>query len=300
MGWTVCSDALVSGKLETYRSKRSAQKTPEPMGEDAGERRRPALRHPGAPRHPPALGPAPGARRRRSSPGRSPTACPRRPRTTASRSTPRTIRSSTSSSRARSPRASTAPARCAIWDRGTYEVAQVGAAQDRGRACTASALQGALRALPDRQGRGAQELDDPPHGPARRRGGRADARQVVPMLARAGTLPRDDEQLGLRGQVGRRARDLPLRAGPHAPALAQPATTSPRAIPSSAPEPRAQPPPRGARRRGRRLRRRRPPELRRAAAAHARQLGERGPAPGQGDAGHLRRSSTCCGSTGTR
>ena len=35
MGGLYARDSLVSGKLETYRSKRSAQKTPEPMGEEA-------------------------------------------------------------------------------------------------------------------------------------------------------------------------------------------------------------------------------------------------------------------------
>ena len=80
-----------------------------------------------------------------------------------------------------------------VWDRGTYEVLkweprkiEVLPAR-RARA-------GALRALPDRQGRGPQELDDPPHGPARRRGGGEPMpEKIVPMMARTGTLPRDDE-----------------------------------------------------------------------------------------------------------
>ena len=36
--------------------------------------------------------------------------------------------------------------------------------------------------------------------------------QIEPMLARAGSLPRDDERLGVRDQVGRRARDRLLAA----------------------------------------------------------------------------------------
>ena len=72
---------------------------------------------------------------------------------------------------------------------------------------------------------------DPPADPA---AAEPMPEKIVPMMARTGTLPRDDEQLGVRDQVGRRARDRLLRARAPAPAVAQPATTSRRAIPSSA------------------------------------------------------------------
>ena len=148
-------------------------------GGGGAEPRRPALRHPGAPRHSPALGPASGARRRRSSPARSPTDCPRRPRTTASRSTPRTIRSSTSSSRARSPRASTARGRCASGTGAPTRSSSGSRARSRSR-LHGERVQGRYALFPDRQGREPQGLDDPPDGPARRRRGRADAREDRP------------------------------------------------------------------------------------------------------------------------
>ena len=166
--------------------------------------------------------------------GRSPTACRPSRRTTAWPSTPRTTRSSTSSSTARSRRAATAPGTMTIWDRGTYEElkweprkVEVAPAR-RARA-------GALRAVPAApQGRaGGQGLDDPPHGPARRPGAPSPCPSSSCRCSRrSGALPRDDDALGLRDQVGRRARDRPLRAGPAALLVAQPATTSPPAIPS--------------------------------------------------------------------
>ena len=174
-----------------------------------------------------------------SSPSRSPTGCPRRPRTTASRCTPRTIRSSTSSSRATSPRASTARGRMRVWDRGTYEVLkweprkiEVAPAR-RARA-------GALRALPDRQGREPEELDDPPHGPARRRGGGEPMpEKIVPMMARTGTLPRDDEHWAFEVKWDGVRAVCHSEPGPHAPALAQPARHHPALSRGRPPQPRA-------------------------------------------------------------
>ncbi len=58
--------------------------------------------------------------------------------------------------------------------------------------------------------------------------------KVVPMLARLADLPPDPRALGVRGQVGRRARPGLLRAGTPAAARRAAATTSPSAIPSCA------------------------------------------------------------------
>ena len=79
-------------------------------------RGRAALRDPRAPRDAPALGPAPGARRRARLVGGAEGAAGARRRKTASRWRPRTTRSSTSTSTARSRRASTAPGTMTIWD----------------------------------------------------------------------------------------------------------------------------------------------------------------------------------------
>ena len=94
-----------------------------------------------------------------------------------------------------------------IWDRGTYEMLEVGAAQGRGRASTASALDARYALFPI--GKDAAPKDwmihrmDPPADPTRE----PMPEHVVPMLARLGALPRDDDALGVRDQVGRRARD---------------------------------------------------------------------------------------------
>ena len=93
--------------------------------------------------------------------------------------------------------------------------------------------------------------------------------KVAPMLARLGGLPRDDDRWALRGQVGRRARDLPLRAGAAAALQPQPQRDHGPVPGARAAEPGAQPPPRDPRRRGRGLRRRGTAGLRGAPAAHA-------------------------------
>ena len=61
-----------------------------------------------------------------------------------------------------------------IWDHGTYELPEVGAAQGRGGAARRAPGR-ALRAVRDRQGGPAEGLDGPPHGPARGPRPRADA-----------------------------------------------------------------------------------------------------------------------------
>ena len=117
-----------------------------------------------------------------------------------------------------------------IWDRGTYEVLKW---EDEKVevALHGERVEGPLRAVPDRAGPKDWMIHrmEPPADP--------DAEpmpeRLVPMLARPGTLPPDDDALGLRDQVGRRARDVLQRAGADAPASRATATTSPRAIPSS-------------------------------------------------------------------
>ena len=113
-------------------------------GRAGGGRRRPPLRHPGAPRHAPALGPAPGARRRAGllrDPQRPARGAQGQPPRRAHRGPPARV----PGVRGRDPQGrvrrrndarsgTAAPTRCSS-----------GAAQDRGRACTASACRGATR-----------------------------------------------------------------------------------------------------------------------------------------------------------
>ena len=73
-----------------------------------------------------------------------------------------------------------------IWDRGTYEELKWEPRKIEVR-LHGERVAGPLRAVPDRQGRRAEGLDDPPHGPAGRPGGGAHARHgSCPMLARLG------------------------------------------------------------------------------------------------------------------
>ena len=175
-----------------------------------------------------------------------------------------------------------------VWDRGTYEVLKWEPRKIE-VLLHGERVQGRYALFPDRQGRGPEELDDPPHGPARRRGGGEPMpEKIVPMMARTGTLPRDDEHWafevkwdGVRavchsepGRMRLHSRNL-LDITPRYPEVGRlnRALSHHRAVLDG--EIVA-------------LDAERQAELRRAAAAHARRLGDRRPAPGQGDAGHLR------------
>ena len=119
-----------------------------------------------------------------------------------------------------------------------------------------------LRALPDpRQG-----LDDPPHGPAPR-GPRPDAGGDRAHEGDAGEAAERRRGLGLRDQVGRRARDRLRAAGSPDAGEPQPARDHAAVPGDRGDHPRAGGPPGGARRRAGRLRRRRPAELPAPAAA---------------------------------
>ena len=226
---------------------------------------RAALRRPGTQRPPPALGPAPRARRASPPPGRSPTASPPTPTRTAWRSTPRTTRSSTSTSRARSRPGNYGAGTMRIWDRGTYEAEkwEDGKArrQLRRRAACAAATRSSAPArekdwMIHRMDPPDEERDPFPEG-------------VVPMLAKLAQLPRERRGLGGRGEVGRGAGDrlLPARAG------VELQTRNLNDVTAQYPEVRrlgapARRPRRGPRRRAGRLRRGRPAQLRAPPAAH--------------------------------
>ena len=192
-GWTVCSGSLVSGKLETYRSKRSAQKTPEPMGEEAPSAGRPALRRPGAPRHPPALGPAPGARRRprllrdpqrpaRGAQGQPPRGAHRGP----SARVPRV--------RGRHPQGPVRRGeRCAS---GTAAPTRSSSgSRARSRCCLhGERVQGRYALFPiDKDENPKNWMIHRMDPPADAAAGEPMPEKIVPMMARTGTLPRDDE-----------------------------------------------------------------------------------------------------------
>ena len=163
----------------------------------------------------------------------------------------------------------------------------MGAAQDRGRT-PRRANRRALRAVRDQQGGAAQGLDDPPHGPAGRPRRRADARARRADARPPRHAPERRCAVGLRGQVGRRARARLL--GARTPALrCSQRGRDHRALPGArAARPRAGLAPRGPRRRDRQLRRLRAPELRGAPIAYSRWLGRRRPAPLGRRSGHLR------------
>ena len=92
-----------------------------------------------------------------------------------------------------------------------------------------------VRAVPDRR----QELDDPPDGPAGGPGRGSRCRSGSSRCWRApGELPRG-RRLGVRDQVGRRARDRLRRGRPARSSRAATATTSRRATPSCASSGRA-------------------------------------------------------------
>ncbi len=132
---------------------------------------------------------------------------PTRARTT-SRCGPRITRSSTWSSTATSRQGQYGAGTMRIWDRGTYETHKW---RDKEVMVTLPrrARAGPLRPVPDRR----EELDDPPDGSAAGSGPRADARAGSSRCSPApATLPQGRPQVGVRDQVGRRARDR-LRRG---------------------------------------------------------------------------------------
>ena len=240
-GWTVCSGSPLSDKLETYRAKRSARKTPEPMGAAAptpGGRASSSRSTTPAP----ALGPAPGARRRRSPPGRSRTGCPRRPK----RQPPRGAHRGPP---ARVPRLPRRDPQGPVRRRDDDDLGprhlrapQVGAAQGRGAPPRRAPAGGRYALFPIDQARTPKDwmihrMDPPADAAAASRCPSGSCR----CSPAPGALPRDDGRLGLRDQVGRRARDRLLRAAAAAPARAATCTTSPPRYPElGAPQPRAQ------------------------------------------------------------
>ena len=161
-----------------------------------------------------------------------------------------------------------------IWDRGTYETHKW---RDKEVMVTfhGERVQRPVRAVPHRR----QELDDPPDGSAGGSGPRADARadraDARPHRRRS---PRDDGQLGVRDQVGRRARDRVrrgrARCGWPGAQRARHHASLPRAARA---RPRAGRARGRARRRGRRVRRARAPELPAAPGPDAPDLRARGP-----------------------
>ena len=124
---------------------------------------------------------------------------------------------------------------------------------------------------------------DPPADPERE----PMPRHLKPMLATLSTLPRDDERLGVRDQVGRGPRDRLLRG--RTPAAREP--HPPRdhlALPRAARPGRGARLPRGGpRRRGGRLRRGGPAELRAAPGPHEPRLRGGGAPPDGRSPGHL-------------
>ena len=152
------------------------------------------------------------------------------------------------------PRGSYGAGTMTIWDRGTYEELKWEPRKIEVH-LHGERVDARYALFPIDKDAGAEGLDDPPHGPAGGPDGGAHARKVAPDARPAGAAAPRRRPLGPRGQVGRRAGDLPLRAGAAAPLQPQPQRDHgavPRAV---AAEPGAQPPPRDPRRRGRRLRR---------------------------------------------
>ena len=182
----------MSGKLETYRSKRSAQKTPEPMGEEAAgaDGRRFVIQEHHATRlHWDLRLEHDGVLVSFAIPNGLPEA-------------PKDNRLAVHTEdhpleylefEGEIPKGQYGAGTMRIWDRGTYEVLKWEPRKIE-VLLHGERVQGRYALFPDRQGRGPQELDDPPDGPARRRGGGAPMpEKIVPMMARTGTLPRDDE-----------------------------------------------------------------------------------------------------------
>ncbi|CAA9503894.1 MAG: DNA_ligase_IV_Ku-like, partial [uncultured Solirubrobacteraceae bacterium] len=261
------------------------------------EAARTAVRRAGAPRHAPALGPAPGARRR---PG-----LVRRAQRAADRAQAQPPGGPHGGPPAGVPGLPRADPRGLVRggvhdDLGPRDLRgpQVGGPQDRGPPPWRAGRR-PLRALPAERrrilaGGGRQELDDPPHGGGARSGRRAHARPRSAAHARphGGPAARRRRALGVRDQVGRDPRRPPLRARHPAALHPQPQRGDGRLSRAAAVQPGAEPPPGDPRRRDRGPGRRRDPELLPAPAAHARHVGVRRAAPGArrpGDARPLRR-----------
>ena len=250
--------------------------------------RRP-VRRPGAPRHPPALGPAARARRRRWRRGRSPTGS-RRPAENRLAVHTEDHPLEYLEFQGDIPAGEYGAGHDADLGPRDLRAAQVRRAQGRGHLPRRAPAR-PLRAVPDRPRARttAKRLDDPPDGPARRS---RSASRCPSGSCRCWPAPatgsRDRDELVVRGQVGRRARDRLRQAGAPAAREPQPARDHRRLSRG----PRAAARPRhargGARRRDGRLRRRRAAELRAPPAAHARDRAELGPAAGGQHAGRLR------------
>ena len=263
-GWTVCSGSLVSGKLETYRAKRSAQKTPEPMGEAGGAAATAGasssrsttprrlhwdlrLEHDGVAR---LVGVPNGHARRRPSDNRLAVHTEDHPLEYLE-------------FEGEIPQGQYGAGTMTIWDRGTYEVREVGDAQGRGRASTASACTGATRSSrsPDDEPKDWMiHRMDPPADAGRRADARADRADAGARSARCRATTSgwafEVKWDGVRAIATREPGRLRLQSRNlqrhHARAIPRCARLN-RALSHA---------PRGARRRDRRLRRRRPAELR--------------------------------------
>ena len=195
-------------RLGPYRAKRDFDATPEPApAEAAGEDAR-ALRRAGASRSRAALGPAARARGHARLLGR-PEGHPARPRAQPpggahrgpSARVPRVPRRHPGGRVRRGHHADLGPRH--------VRVAQVAGGRGDGH-LPRRAPGGQVRPVPH----GRQELDDPPDGSAAGRGSRADAQAPGADAGAGRRPPARGRRLGLRGQVGRRARDRLRRGRP--------------------------------------------------------------------------------------
>ena len=281
-------------RLDEYKRKRDPQRTPEPAGDGAadGAQERQPLRRPGAPRHAPALGSAPRARRRRGLVG-DPQRDPRGPEGEPPRRAHRGPSAGVPRVRGRHPEGRVRRRHDAHLGPRHVRDAQVRRRQGRDHLPRRAPARPLRPVSPqEAQGRAARQgLDDPPHGSRRgsdpradARAARADARQAQPVGPAARRRP-----LGLRDQVGRRARARLLRAGPDPLREPQPQRHHELLSRAQGAQPGAELAPRDPRRRDRRLRRQRPAVVRAPAGPHAHRLRGDGAAADEGHAGRLRR-----------
>ena len=202
----------MADRLRRYREKRDPAATPEPAGAEgaAGGGRSAALRRPGAPRAPPALGPAARARRRARLLGRAARAS--RP------PGPQQPRGAHGGPSARVPRVPRRDPRRPVRrghddDLGPRHLRAAQVARRRGDDhLPRRAAARPPRAVPDARRR----LDDPPDGPAGGPGSGADARAARADARHDGPAAARRRALGVRDQVGRRARDRLRRRRPAA------------------------------------------------------------------------------------